>query len=68
VWRGNDSELLCSLKGHTDWVSDIVINDDNNILCSASHDGSILVWRVGRVVRKELVFSEAANVFLDLRK
>ena len=41
VWRGNDSELLCSLKGHTDWVSDVVVNDDNSILCSASHDGGV---------------------------
>lgn len=68
VWRGDDSEALCSLKGHTDWVSAVVIDDRNATLCSASLDGSILVWRVGRVVRKELVFSEAASVFLDLRK
>jgi hypothetical protein len=37
------------------------------VLCSASHDTSILVWRVGKVVRKELVLAEAANVFLDLK-
>lgn len=67
VWKGDDSEPLCSLKGHTDWVSDVVVNDENSILCSASHDGSILVWRVGRLVRKQLAFSEAPDAFLDLR-
>lgn len=68
LWRGGDGEQLCSLKGHTDWVSDIVVNDQNTVLCSASQDGSILVWRIGRVVRQQLVFSEAASVFLDLKR
>ena len=68
AWRGTDSEALCSLKGHGDWISDLVLDDTNSVLCSASHDGSILVWRVGKMIRKQLVFSEAANVFLDLRK
>jgi len=68
VWRGDDSGLLCILKGHGDWVSDLVINDDNSILCSASLDGSIIVWRVARVMRQEPVFLKSAETFLHDRE
>jgi WD40 repeat protein len=30
VWRANDSHPLCTLRGHTDWVTALVISHDNN--------------------------------------
>jgi guanine nucleotide-binding protein subunit beta-2-like 1 protein len=45
---GEVLKLVGVLKGHTDWVSQIVtIHDNPNIVVSASRDKSLIVWGLG---------------------
>jgi len=49
---GEWSECVAILRGHRDWVSGLAIDTRGQTLCTASHDGSVLVWRVGRLTRR----------------
>lgn len=37
---------MCSLKGHHDLIHDLCWSADDNVLLSASADGSCKVWTV----------------------
>lgn len=39
------NEIVNTLKGHDDAVNQVIINQDNSTLYSASSDGTIRVWK-----------------------
>ena len=65
AWRAADGAPLCALAGHNDWVGGVATCAFGKTLCSASHDGSIIAWRVGKMTRRETTLRFAAQGFLD---
>ncbi len=65
AWRAADGAPLCALAGHADWVGGVATCARGKTLCSASHDGSIIAWRVGKMTRRETTLRAAAQGFLD---
>ena len=53
AWRAADGAALCALNGHADWVGGVALCARGRTLCSASHDGSVIAWRVGEMTRGE---------------
>ena len=53
LWRLSDKTLLWTLRGHKDWVHEVVFSPDGKFLISGSKDGTVKVWRVsdGSLVR-----------------
>ncbi len=53
LWRLSDKTLLRTLRGHKDWVHEVVFSPDGKFLISGSKDGTVKVWRVwdGSLVR-----------------
>jgi WD40 repeat protein len=45
IYNINDGNLVSSLKGHSDWVNDLVQISDN-LLASASHDKTVRIWNL----------------------
>ena len=39
-------EIVCSLRGHPEFVTVIAFANDGASLCSAAHDGSLIVWDI----------------------
>ena len=54
LWRieNNQAEQFKQLKGHVDWVTDILFKD--KLLASASRDGTIKLWREDGQLRSTL--------------
>lgn len=55
VWRAADGRWLRTLKGHTDWATTLALSPDNTMLASGSHDATLMVFRVGGIVKREVV-------------
>jgi WD40 repeat protein len=53
LWRLSDKTLLRTLRGHKDWVHEVVFSPDGKFLISGSKDGTVKVWQVwdGSLVR-----------------
>jgi WD40 repeat protein len=53
LWRLSDNTLLRTLRGHRDWVHEVVFSPDGKFLISGSKDGTVKVWQVwdGSLVR-----------------
>ncbi|MFC1878751.1 AAA family ATPase [Chloroflexota bacterium] len=51
--NGLCSEDVCTLKGHTDWITNVTVTPDGQHTISGSLDGTLKVWEVttGREVR-----------------
>jgi WD40 repeat protein len=49
VWDVDHGELIQTLEGHTEGVSDIAWSHDGDYLASASDDKTIRVWSVEEV-------------------
>ena len=65
AWRAADGAPVCALAGHADWVGGIATCARGKTLCSTSHDGSVIAWRVGKMTRREGVQRAAVQGFLD---
>jgi len=46
VWSLDDSSLLRTMHGHTDWVEGMCLSPDGRVLASASGDASMRLWDV----------------------
>lgn len=44
MWDARTGQCLKSWSGHRDTVLDIAVADDGNVICSASDDGTCLVF------------------------
>jgi len=69
---GTNKKLLYTLKGHSQYVFNLVYNEENNILVSGSEDGYARLWRLypergecvkefgmkNKMIRSLVVFSE----------
>jgi WD40 repeat protein len=53
LWQFSDKTLLRTLRGHRDWVHEVVFSPDGKFLISGSKDGTVKVWQVwdGSLVR-----------------
>jgi WD40 repeat protein len=53
LWRLSDKTLFRTLRGHRDWVHEVVFSPDGKFLISGSKDGTVKVWQVwdGSLVR-----------------
>ena len=53
LWRLSDKTLLRTLRGHKDWVHEVVFSPNGKFLISGSKDGTVKVWQVwdGSLVR-----------------
>jgi WD40 repeat protein len=53
LWQFSDKTLLRTLRGHKDWVHEVVFSPDGKFLISGSKDGTVKVWQVwdGSLVR-----------------
>jgi WD40 repeat protein len=53
LWRLSDKTLLRTLRGHRDWVHEVVFSPNGKFLISGSKDGTVKVWQVwdGSLVR-----------------
>jgi WD40 repeat protein len=53
LWRLSDKTLLQTLRGHRDWVHEVVFSPNGKFLISGSKDGTVKVWQVwdGSLVR-----------------
>ena len=45
IYNINDANLVSSLKGHSDWVYDLV-QISNELLASSSGDGTVRIWNL----------------------
>ena len=68
AWRAADGTALCALTGHADFVGGVATCAFGKTLCSASHDGSVIAWRVGKLTRREKTQRAAVQGFLDAVK
>ena len=64
AWRAEDGTYKCALIGHDDWVAGVTVCAYGKTLCSASHDGSVIVWSVGKLVRLEKTQRDVVQGFL----
>jgi|TARA_B110000093_G_C12765824_1_gene324509 WD40 repeat protein len=64
AWRAEDGTYKCALIGHDDWVTGVTVCAYGKTLCSASHDGSVIVWSVGKLVRLEKTQRDVVQGFL----
>ncbi|XP_061450650.1 WD repeat-containing protein 88 [Rhineura floridana] len=46
IWDSQEAYKKLSLKGHTDWVTDIAISSDKKWLVSSSKDCTLRVWDI----------------------
>ena len=46
VWDSATRKVKLSLKGHEDWVNDVVLSDDQKWLASASKDSNVRLWNI----------------------
>src|SRR5690606_16596739 len=46
VYNSKTGDLVWTLGGHIDWVSDLAFSDDGLRLISASLDNSLIVWNL----------------------
>lgn len=44
MWDARTGQCIKSWSGHRDTVLDIAVSDDGNVICSASDDGTCLVF------------------------
>jgi WD40 repeat protein len=53
LWQFSDKTLLRTLRGHKDWVHEVVFSPNGKFLISGSKDGTVKVWQVwdGSLVR-----------------
>lgn len=54
IWSRNTALLLRTCRGHVQEVSDLAVSPDNNVLASASVDGSIRLWKLGSPTNEQL--------------
>ena len=54
VWSRNTALLLRTCRGHVQEVSDLAVSPDNDVLASASVDGSIRLWKLGSPTNEQL--------------
>ena len=64
VWRASDGKFKCALTGHGDWISGLTVCSYGKNLCSTSHDGTSIIWRVGKLVRQESTQRAVVTSFL----
>lgn len=48
LWDAVSGELRATLPGHESLISSLAFTEDNSLLLSGSHDGSIRIWRSSR--------------------
>ncbi|XP_070617730.1 LOW QUALITY PROTEIN: WD repeat-containing protein 88 [Erythrolamprus reginae] len=46
VWDIEEAYQKISLKGHTDWVTDVAISQDKKLLVSSSKDKTVRLWDI----------------------
>jgi len=61
VWDTVSGRMLAKLEGHTDGITQVVFGPDGSELVSASHDGTVRLWRVGAATA-EAVMTHAGPV------
>ena len=49
LWDIDNGELIQTLEGHTEGVSDIAWSHDGDYLASASDDKTICIWNIEEV-------------------
>jgi len=47
IWEVATGFCKQTYSGHTEWVRDIIIDDKLELIASASHDQSIILWKYG---------------------
>jgi WD40 repeat protein len=46
---GYGFEVLATLEGHRDWITDVAFSPDDRLLASSSADGVVLIWGISPI-------------------
>jgi WD40 repeat protein len=60
VRRVDGGEVVCSLRGHSEFVTAMAFADGGASFCSAAHDGSLIVWDIAKERRLYSYYGDAS--------
>lgn len=61
IWDVENGELIQTLEGHTEGISDVAWSHDGEFLASASDDKTIWIWSIDEVGSDAAVHIESLN-------
>lgn len=62
VWQVSDADILRTLSGHADAVTDVAVSSDGQRIVSSSKDGTAKMWRVSDGALLQTLTGHAASV------
>lgn len=66
IWSSyeNSFNILGDLKGHSDWVNDLCLNNEKTLLFSCSNDSNINIWRLKGI--EDMLSIDDSDKYMEL--
>ena len=49
LWDTNTGYCVSTVKGHSDWIREVAINNKGTLLASGGKDESIIIWNLDKI-------------------
>lgn len=71
IWNAEDGQILHTLSGHTEGISDLAWSPDGEFLATASDDKTIRLWNIESVsssILKTSVIARIVDIYMSFSR